>query len=112
MLIELSARHWVSLHGLAVFLGLAVYAIASHTLRQRRHPSAAMAWIISLIVLPYVTLPLFLMIGNRKLAGHSAAKNSKYASAAAPEGGEPAAIIEQLAAAIGIPGAADRKSVV
>ena len=106
MLNDLWARHWVSLHGLAVFLGVAVYAIASHTLHQRRHPSAAMAWIISLIVLPYVTLPLFLMIGNRKLVGHAAVKNPKLAPAASPEGRQPAAIIEQLAAAIGIPGAA------
>ena len=106
MLNELWARHWLTLHGLAVFLGLAVYAIASHTFRQRRHPSAAMAWIISLLLLPYVALPLFLLFGNRKLVGHAAVKNPKFASIAAPEGGKPAAITEQLAAAMGIPGAA------
>ena len=106
MLNDILAYHWVTLHGLAVFLGLAIYAIASHTLRQRRHPSAAMAWIISLVLLPYVALPLFFMIGNRKLVGHAAVKNAKLISFAAPEVGKSAGITEQLAAAMGVPGAA------
>jgi len=48
-------------------LGLVTYAIASHTLRQRRHPSAAIAWVITLVLLPYVALPLYLVFGNRKV---------------------------------------------
>src|SRR6266704_2880499 len=32
----------ISLHGLIVMIGLAVYVAVSHTLHQRRHPSAAM----------------------------------------------------------------------
>ena len=54
---------WLTLHGLIVMLGLAVYVIASHTLHQRRHPSAAVAWVVALVLLPYVTLPLYLMFG-------------------------------------------------
>lgn len=60
--------HWLTLHSLIVMLGLAVYVIASHTLHQRRHPSAAIAWVISLVLLPYVALPLYLIFGSRKLA--------------------------------------------
>ena len=61
------ALEGITLHGLMVLLGLGIYATASHTLRQRRHPSAAIAWVISLVLLPYVALPLYLMIGRRKL---------------------------------------------
>lgn len=57
----------VSLHGIVVVTGLLVYVVASHTLRQRRHPSAAIAWVISLALLPYVALPLYLVFGTRKL---------------------------------------------
>lgn len=68
VLTEIIPRHWISLHGFAVFAGLAIYAAASHLLRQRRHPSASIAWLISLVVIPYVALPLYLMIGRRKIA--------------------------------------------
>ena len=43
------------------------YVLLSHTLRQRRHPAAAIAWVISLALVPYVALPLYLVFGTRKL---------------------------------------------
>ena len=65
--LNLSFRFLVSLHGLIVMIGLAVYVAVSHTLHQRRHPSAAIAWVITLALLPYVGLPLYLLFGTRKL---------------------------------------------
>lgn len=59
--------HLVVLHGLAVAAGLSLYVVASHGLRQRRNPSAAIAWVVSLALIPYVALPLYLMFGTRKL---------------------------------------------
>jgi cardiolipin synthase A/B len=56
----------ISLHGLIVMIGLAIYVAVSHTLHQRRHPSAAIAWVITLVLLPYVGLPLYLLFGTRK----------------------------------------------
>jgi cardiolipin synthase len=44
-----------------------IYVIASHTMRQRRQPAAAVAWVISLALVPYVALPLYLVFGTRKL---------------------------------------------
>uniref|UniRef100_UPI00374DAC9E PLDc N-terminal domain-containing protein n=1 Tax=Rhodoferax sp. TaxID=50421 RepID=UPI00374DAC9E len=67
MLNQLLVRHWGTLHSLIVLLGLVIYAAASHTRRQRRHPSAAIAWVVSLVLLPYVALPLYLMFGSRKV---------------------------------------------
>src|SRR6266571_663945 len=57
----------ISLHGLIVMIGIAVYVAVSHTLHQRRHPSAAIAWVVTLALLPYVGLPLYLLFGTRKL---------------------------------------------
>ena len=59
--------HLGVLHGLAVAAGLALYVAASHGLRQRRNPSAAIAWVVSLALIPYLALPLYLMFGTRKL---------------------------------------------
>ncbi len=57
----------ISMHGLMVFVGLATYVIGSRTRHQRRHPSAALAWVIGLTLAPEVTLPLYVLFGNRKL---------------------------------------------
>ena len=64
---DLHALDWISLHGIVVMAGLMIYVLASHTLRQRRHPSAAIAWVITLVLVPYVGLPLYLIFGTRKL---------------------------------------------
>ena len=60
----------VTLHGLVVMLGLFTYVTSSHTLHLRRHPSAAIAWVVALVLLPYVTLPIYLMFGIRKVKGY------------------------------------------
>jgi cardiolipin synthase len=97
LLNELFSLRWVTLHGLVVLLGLAVYAIASHTLKQRRHPSAAIAWVVSLILLPYLALPLYLMVGNRKVVSYRPALNALVGpDTVATKSG-------QLAAAMGLP---------
>ena len=56
--------HLGVLHGLAVAAGLALYVVSSHGLRQRRNPSAAIAWVVSLALIPYLALPLYLMFGT------------------------------------------------
>src|SRR5438132_6021899 len=58
---------WISLHGIVVLAGLIIYVVASHALRQRRHPAAAIAWVITLALVPYLGLPLYLIFGTRKL---------------------------------------------
>ena len=94
---DLINRDWITLHSTLVVLGLAIYIAASHTLRQRRHPSAAIAWIISLFLLPYFALPLYLVFGRRKVV--SARHGLKPLGMAL----SPAATAhEQLATAIGL----------
>ena len=68
-MLDVLARNWLTLHGLVVVLGLGVYVMASRALYQRRHPSAAIAWVVMLTLLPYVALPLYFMFGSRKVSG-------------------------------------------
>jgi cardiolipin synthase len=102
MLIDLFVQHWVSFHGLVTLVALGIYLIASHTLRQRRHPSAAIAWFVSLALMPYLALPLYLLIGNRKvtrpLPGHQRAR-----ATAIQKANKPAARIQILASTLGLP---------
>ena len=56
----------LTLHSLVVLFGLGIYILTSHVRRQRRNPSAAIAWVVSLSLIPYVALPLYFLFGNRK----------------------------------------------
>lgn len=62
---------WPSLsaleHGAFVFAGLLVYVLVTRVSQQRRHPSAAMAWVLAIAAFPYLALPLFLAFGTRKI---------------------------------------------
>lgn len=68
MWLNLLERNWLTLHGLIVATGLIVYVTASRALYQRRHPSAAIAWVVMLTLLPYIALPLYFMFGSRKVS--------------------------------------------
>lgn len=74
---SLTPSHWLTLHSLFVLLGLSVYVISTHTLHLRRHPSLAISWVVALVLLPYLTFPLYLMFGIRKLVKYpiSAGRN-------------------------------------
>lgn len=58
---------WFPLHGVLTAFGLLVYAVGSHALHQRRHPSTAVAWVLTILLIPEVGVPLYLMFGTRKL---------------------------------------------
>lgn len=61
-----SATFGITLHGLAVVLALLAYVVASHAFNQRRHPTAAIAWVFFILLVPYVALPAFVVFGSRK----------------------------------------------
>ncbi|AVP57012.1 phospholipase D-like domain-containing protein [Pulveribacter suum] len=55
-------------HTIVVVLGLLIYVLGTRINQQRRHPSAALGWVLGMVTLPYLTLPLFLLFGVRKFA--------------------------------------------
>jgi len=61
-------EYWLTLHSLFTVLGLLVYVVTAHLLEQRRHPTAAIAWVLFIVFVPYLALPLFLTFGSRKQA--------------------------------------------
>jgi cardiolipin synthase len=54
-------------HWLAVFVGLLFYVLTSRIKRERRPPTAAVAWVLGIIAIPYLVLPAYLLFGSRKL---------------------------------------------
>lgn len=55
-------------HVVFVAVGLLVYVMTTRIGHQRRHPSAAMGWVLGIVAFPYLFVPLFLLFGTRKLA--------------------------------------------
>ena len=98
MLLALTTSHWLSLHGLVTVSALLVYVVASHVLHQRRHPSAAIGWVLFIFLLPYAGLPLYLFFGRRKLA-----RVGRAPMAAPARGADERAWPAAVAAALGQP---------
>lgn len=58
---------YLLLEHLLVVLGVLAVALAMVlALQQRRSPQSSVAWILSIVLVPYVAVPLFLMLGVRK----------------------------------------------
>ena len=64
----LTIAYWLTLHGLVTLLAVLIYVVTAHVLQQRRHPTAAIAWVLFILLLPYAALPAFLTFGSRKQA--------------------------------------------
>ena len=47
--------------------GLLTYLVVTRVRRQRRHPYAALAWVMGIAAFPDLGLPLFLVFGTRKV---------------------------------------------
>ena len=105
MLVDLLSRQWLTLHGMVAMSGLAIYVIGSRTRRQRRHPSAAIAWVVSLTLMPYLALPLYLLFGSRKVVRRAVVPLVLQARTKPPD--SQTGRFQHLAAAMGLPPACD-----
>ena len=94
----LTLAYWLTVHGLVTFVAVLLYAITAHVLQQRRHPTAAIAWVLFILLMPYVALPAFLTFGSRKQARP---RNRPLATRPATDAEGPWAI--QTALALGQP---------
>lgn len=69
-----------SVHFLVVALALLFYLISTHARRERRAPAAAIAWVLGLMLLPYLVLPLYLLFGWRKVGAPAARPTAQPAA--------------------------------
>ncbi|HMN21437.1 MAG TPA: phospholipase D-like domain-containing protein [Ottowia sp.] len=57
----------IPLHTTLVAAGLLIYVLATRARQQRRHPYAAIAWVLGIAAFPYLGLPIYLVFGTRKI---------------------------------------------
>jgi cardiolipin synthase len=96
-----SSPQLLTAHTAVVALALAAYAAISVARRQRRHPSAAIGWVLLLALAPYVGLPLFLVFGSRKTV--RAQRHARPAHDGPPPLHGPGARMQALALGLGLP---------
>jgi len=78
-------------HAVLVVASLLLYVLATRIGHQRRHPSAALAWVVGLVAFPYLALPLFFFFGARKVARppRHVPASEQVAAATVPAGAPP-----------------------
>jgi cardiolipin synthase len=83
--------------------GLALVLLA-HLLRQQRSPSSTIAWLLVILLLPYVGVPLYLMFGGRKMRRMARRKKQVYRAGAADHPGQPAeGAVQRILQSFGVP---------
>lgn len=96
-------ENWEVIDALLVTVGLVIYVTASHSLHQRRHPSAAIAWVLGIVLLPFVTLPLYLAFGSRKVVPPRPTQTARRVAVPASANHTTAARVQQLGMAMNLP---------
>ena len=94
----------LSVSGLLAILGflLALVLLAS-VLRSDRPPQATMAWLLAIVLVPYVGVPLYLLIGGRKMRRLAGQKGPVYDRNVTVPGGEFGPGTERVLRSFGVP---------
>ncbi len=72
-------------------------------LRQRRSPSSTIAWLLVILLLPYIGVPLYIMIGGRKFQRMAQRKEPIFHPGSEALGGNQSGTVERLLASYGVP---------
>jgi len=56
----------ITLHAAVTAISLLIYVATAHVQKRKRPPGIAIAWILFMLLAPYVALPAFLIFGARK----------------------------------------------
>jgi len=65
---------WLDTHVILLIGELLGVALVVHILLQKRNPQVTMAWLMAILFLPFLGVPLYLMLGGRKVRRTTAKK--------------------------------------
>ena len=85
---------------LGFLLALVLMAVL---LRQRRSPSSTIAWLLVILLAPYIGVPLYIMLGGRKIKRMARRKEPIYDPAAGAHAGDQSGPVGRLLASYGVP---------
>jgi len=98
-----SGSYWIFPEILTRIGFLLAFVLMAGLLRQRRSPSSTIAWLLVILLAPYVGVPLYMVFGGRKVRRMARLKARIYQPAAARHPGEHKGAVDQLLASYGVP---------
>jgi len=90
--------NWLAQHALIVFAVLVTALAVIFVLQQRRTPQSTATWVLFIVLVPYVAIPLFLMLGFRKRGSRFPAVALTVPDASTVDGCATARSLEKLGA--------------
>jgi cardiolipin synthase len=79
--------------------------VVAHMLRQRRSPAGTVAWLLVIVLLPYIGVPLYLLLGGRKMHRVIGSKANIQLPDSAVQPHSKSGLIDRLLRTYDIPGA-------
>src|SRR5271155_2751461 len=67
---------FLSHHLVSILMGALSLLLASSVLTQKRPTGSAFAWLLVIVLVPYLGIPLYLVFGGRKFARRARSKSS------------------------------------
>ncbi|WP_415407882.1 cardiolipin synthase [Sulfurovum sp. CS9] len=64
--IETTAIHWFYVYLIVTIGGVLLFSAIAHILYQKRSPTSMISWMLAIIFMPFLTVPLYFLIGIRK----------------------------------------------
>jgi cardiolipin synthase len=58
---------WLIVHVLPILGFLSALFLLGHLLREQRPPSSTIAWLLAILLIPYIGVPLYIILGGRKM---------------------------------------------
>ena len=93
---------WLLSHAFSMVGLLLGVLLFGKILRQRRAPASTMSWLLVIVLVPYVGVPLFLVLGGRKARKMAARKRRLYTSSR-PVTNEGCPVVERILCSEGAP---------
>lgn len=66
--------HWIFLHILPIIGFVLAVTLLVHQNREQRTPSSTLAWLLAILLIPYVGIPAYIIFGGRKIRGMTKSK--------------------------------------
>jgi cardiolipin synthase A/B len=97
--------HWILYQFLPNVGFILALVLIAHLIQQRRAPVSTIAWLLTIVLLPYVGVPLYLMIGGRKMRRMAAQKAKVYLPPHSTPVGTLESTVERILQSYGVPSA-------
>src|SRR5579883_2991556 len=94
---------WIFHHVVSSFSFLLALVFASFLVRERRPPGSTLAWLLIILLIPYVGIPLYFLIGGRKIVRIAATKKALYLPVQFSKTDRKMSVLERLLCSSGAP---------